>query len=443
MVNSRALLALLSCFLGACASVPSRKPDDRGFDVIAYHANIVPDIRAGTLQGSLKLRWKPTAIYANRIILDRYARMTIASVSDAGQALAFRTPQGKLEIDLPSTQAPTADRELTIVYQSTPGYGLQMHHGYPQIYSLFSTSQWMPVVDAPDERATLDLSVTLPADLVFTSNGEAVSNVQVAGDQRVHRWKIDRQIPSYVYGFAAAKFTEAQVPGHIPARVLGVGFNKPELQQIFADTQDMLAYFTRRAGVAYPGTAYTQALVVETVGQEHADFSLLSEEYGRSVLADPRAQGLIAHEAAHQWWGNSITCRDWRHFWLNEGFATFLAASYMQHRFGDAAYQTAVSGWERRLADLRLRGADKPLVFDAWHKPSADDRGVVYQKGAYVLHRLRLKLGERKFWRGLRDYSRRYFDRSVTTQDFQRAMEKSSGQSLDDFFAHWAYPPKT
>lgn len=156
------------------------------------------------------------------------------------------------------------------------------------------------------------------------------------------------------------------------------------------------------------------------------------------MLADPRNESLIAH----QWWGNMVTCASWNQFWLNEGFASFLAASYMEHRFGKAEYEKAVSRWRARHDKLKADGKDKPLVFPDWDKSSADDRAVVYQKGAYVLHLLREQLGEDVFWRGLRDYTRKHFGTSVVTQDFQAAMEHASGQSLDAFFDEWVYPSK-
>ncbi len=177
---------------------------------------------------------------------------------------------------------------------------------------------------------------------------------------------------------------------------------------------------------------------MKTVGQELAGFSLLSEAYGADVLQDAKNEGLIAHEAAHQWWGIGTTCRDWGHFWLNEGFATFMAAAYLEHRFGREQYLKAVTRWRERTARLIAEGKNHALVYEQW-KPGGDDRAVVYQRGAYVLHRLREKLGEEPFWRGIRYYTREYRGRSVVTADFQRVMEKASGQDLGDFFRQQVY----
>jgi aminopeptidase N len=134
-----------------------------------------------------------------------------------------------------------------------------------------------------------------------------------------------------------------------------------------------------------------------------------------------------------------VTCRNWSHFWLNEGFANFMAAAYMQHKFGDTEYRKYVDSWRTRLDKLRETGSDHSLVYDNWDKPSADDRAVVYKKGAYVLHLLREELGERAFWKGIRAYTRTNYGRSVTTEDFKQAMEHASKRDLTAFFYQWIY----
>jgi len=112
-----------------------------------------------------------------------------------------------------------------------------------------------------------------------------------------------------------------------------------------------------------------------------------------------------------------------------------MAAAYLQHRFGNEVYAQQVERWHQRVEKLRAAGTDRSLVFKEWVKPTADDRAVVYQKGAYMLHLLREKLGDDAFWRGLRLYTRKYDGRSVTTADFRAALERGSGVNLTSFFA--------
>jgi aminopeptidase N len=148
---------------------------------------------------------------------------------------------------------------------------------------------------------------------------------------------------------------------------------------------------------------------------------------------------LIAHELAHQWWGNLVTCQDWTHFWLNEGFASFMADAYDEHRFGRNVYLQDIGRARDRYEAVRQAGGDRSLVFPDWNRPTADDRTLVYQKGAYVLHLLREQMGEQAFWTGIGRYTKAYAGRTATTDDFKRVMEKSSGLSLGLFFDKWVY----
>jgi hypothetical protein len=116
-----------------------------------------------------------------------------------------------------------------------------------------------------------------------------------------------------------------------------------------------------------------------------------------------------------------------------------MAAAYDEHRFGRSAYERDIDAARARYEQVRKTSGDRPLVFPSWDRPTADDRVIVYQKGAYVLHRLREMLGDGPFWTGIRHYTRRYQGQAVTTPDFQRAMEASTGTDLSAFFATWVY----
>ena len=166
-----------------------------------------------------------------------------------------------------------------------------------------------------------------------------------------------------------------------------------------------------------------------------AGLSIVSEEYGRAVLKDSMAIGLLAHEFAHQWWGNMVTCHSFTEFWLNEGFATFMAAAYREYRFGRATYLADIAAMRVRLDQVIARGNDRSLVFPAWDRPTADDRTVVYQKGALALHQLRERVGDDNFWKAIRLYTRRHVGQSVTTEALRLAFEEASGVDLREFFA--------
>jgi aminopeptidase N len=366
--------------------------------------------------------------------------LTIDAVKEGGTIVDFDVRDHRLTIRWPRPVKVNEAQQLEVEYHGAPRSGMQFFSERPQVYTVFSTSQWLVCVDAPDDRATLNLSVVLPAGLTMVASGKFVAQHALPSGTVVHEWREDRPMPSYTFGFAAGQFTDVTEnrKGH-RLRYLGSGFSNTQLRRIFADSADMMRFFEERAGVPYREPTYTQALVANTIGQEMSGFSVLSEEYGRAVLGDPRAESLIAHELAHQWWGNSVTCEAWTHMWLNEGFATFMAAAFMEQRFGRDEYLRIVEAWRSRYSKVRDVGHDRSLVFTDWNRPTPDDRTLVYQKGAYVLHVLRENLGEAMFWAAIRDYTRRYAGTSVTTNEFQHAIERSTRKDLSEFFKTWIY----
>lgn len=411
-------------------------------DVLHYAVALSPDLASGRIEGTVAIDWRATQAEVRQLAFDA-GELQIIAVREKGQPLAFDKRDAVLHVELPGPARVDQRRRLLVSYHGAPRYGLEFHRDRGELYTIFSTSQWMVCVDAPHERATLDLRVTLPAGMVAAGTGKAMTPQRVSDGHEQHRWRLREPGPSFVYGFTAGRYSEVRERiGGVRLRYLGQGFTAEQLQRVFADSGDMLRFFAKRAGLR-PRGEYQQALVAKTIGQELAGLALMSDAYGRKVLDGDDNVGLIAHEIAHQWWGVRVTNRDWGHFWLNEGFATFMAAAYLQHRLGADAYRQQVQRWQQRVDKLRKTGSDHSLVYQQWRKPSADDRAVVYQKGALALHELRLLLGEDVFWRGIRRYTRRFDGQSVVTDDFRRAMEQASGRDLGAFFAVWATPPES
>jgi aminopeptidase N len=281
------------------------------------------------------------------------------------------------------------------------------------------------------------LKLVVPSGLTAVGNGELVSTPQQNG-KRMYEWRQRSPIPTYVFGFAVGPFKVVKEQyKNVELQYLATNYSEPEVRRIFRATPDMLEFFEARAGVKYADKTYTQVLAAGGVEQEMSSFTALKEAYGKDLLDNEQGLWLAAHEFAHQWWGNMVTCRDWNHFWLNEGVATFMAAAYLEHRFGRAVYLREMETYRANYDKVRAAGKDKPLVFPDWLHPTAEDRTLVYDKGAYVLHLLREEMGEAAFWRGLQIFTQRHFGKSVVTSDFIAAMEEANGKSLHEFFAKW------
>jgi aminopeptidase N len=403
-------------------------------DVLHYIVELSPDIERGHIAGRVTIHLRGLSPLTSELGFDAGA-LEVTAVVGGDLRLRYSKSGSLLRVSLAEPLVAGHEQALTITYRGNPQYGLEVHPDRSEIYTVFSTSQWMICVDAPSERATLDLTVRLPKEMKAAGSGRKL----VSPDPIIHRWHLDVPMPSYVYGFAAGRYEEySETIDGMVLRYLSADRSPDELHRIFRESAGMLQFFGEQAGLPYRGE-YTQALVKSTIGQELAGLSLISETAGLRMLVDPSDIALMAHEAAHQWWGNLLTCQDWRHFWLNEGFATFMAAAYLERRFGRDDYLRQVDGWRHRLKELQADGKDRPLVYPDWNTPTADDRAVVYQKGALFLHLLREHLGDARFWRGIRRYTRGHAGQSVISDDLKAAMEAVSREDLTALFEKWVY----
>lgn len=400
-------------------------------DVLHYDVTVEPDINAKSVKGSVLIRVSTTS---TAVEFD-CGELSIDSVREAKAPLQFSVNNHKLRVSLRP-----GNRQILIDFHGTPKYGIRFFPDRQQVYTVFSTSQWMICVDDPADKSTLTFKLILPAQLTAVANGELVSQRELPDNKRLFKWRQSSPIPTYVIGFAVGPFhVVKEKRRNVELQYFATNYTAIEVRRIFGDTPDMLDFFEDRAGVKYADKTYTQVLAAGGVEQEMSSFTALKEAYGKQVLENEQEQWLGAHEFAHQWWGNMVTCRDWNHFWLNEGIATFMAAAYLEHRFGRAAYMREIESNRAAYEKVRDAGKDKSLVFPDWNRPTREDRILVYDKGAYVLHLLRDEMGERAFWNGIKIFTRRHFGKSVVTSDFVTAMEEANRKSLKEFFAKWVY----
>jgi aminopeptidase N len=403
-------------------------------DVIHYSATLEPDIANKSVKGSVFIRVRTTS----DVVEFNCGDLTIDSVLENGKPLQFSVKDHKLKVSLAGGQAEKELKQIEIRYRGLPKRGIRFFPDRQQVYTIFSTSQWMVCVDDPADKATLTFKLILPANLTPIANGQLVSQRELPNNKRVSEWQQRTPVSTYIFGFAAGPFhVVKEKHGNVELQYLATNYSDAEVRRIFRATPDMLAFFEDRAGVKYADKTYTQVLAAGGVEQEMSSFTALKESYGKQLLDNEQDLWLAAHEFAHQWWGNMVTCRDWNHFWLNEGIATFIAAAYLEHRFGRELYLREIETYRANYEKVRAAGKDKPLVFPDWLNPTREDRILVYDKGAYVLHLLREEIGEAKFWKGLRNFTRRHFGKSVVTKDFLVAMEEAHGRSLKPFFAKW------
>lgn len=415
---------------------------NHSIDILHYEAQITPDLAGKELEGevTIQVRLAGRAVGAIPELILNCGDLIIERVSTQKNELRFEKKDRRLHIAL--GQAKRKQKlKITIRYHGEIRRGVQLFPEARQLYTVFSTSHWMPCRNAPSDRAGFDLQLIVPTGLAAVGNGKLRSKKAWGEEQVMYHWRMKKDAPTYCFGFAVGPmnlFIERQ--HGVRFQYLSADYSEAALQRIFETSPQMLRFFERKAGVRYPGRTYTQILPKGSTSQEMSDFTVMRNNYGQQVLEDPSAIQLSGHELAHQWWGNQVTCRNWNHFWLNEGMAVFMSAVYREYRFGRESYLEDMDLYREAYQRVAEQGLDKPLQFPDWDQPTAQDRTLVYYKGAYFLHLLREELGERIFWKGIRRYTKKYFGRSVVSSDLQFVMEKVSRKDLSRLFDEWVYP---
>ncbi|MDY8137496.1 M1 family aminopeptidase [Aquimarina sp. 2201CG5-10] len=404
-----------------------------GLDVLEYHVHLEPFFSKNTIEGSVSIKFK-TSTQTEKVVFDS-GELTVTKL-EGKHTKGFTQKGKKTTISL----FPNENNiyEIKLHYNGSPKKGLVFLDNSQKLYTVYFTSEWMICNAAPDDRATIKLDLLVPKETISVASGNLKGTNKI-GDKIKYSWHQNYETPAYTYGFTVGSFNtlEKEYNG-IALKYYSADYSKEELKQIFQYTENMMKFFEEKTGITFPQKAYSQILIGNHY-QEMSGFAILRKSYGKLVLKDSTETNLISHELAHQWWGNMITCKNWKHFWLNEGFATFMSAAYNEYKFGTVKYQADINSYKRVYEKIKSKGRDKPLVFKRWLNPSGDDRNIVYFKGAYVLHLLRKELGEEAFWSAIKYYTQTYYGKSVTTKDFQLAMEKSSGRSLENFFKKWIY----
>lgn len=314
---------------------------------------------------------------------------------------------------------------------------------------------WFVAHDWPDDFLTTEQFLTVPAPNVAVANGEPLGVKELGdGAQLRYHFRMNDPHATYLTSMVVGQFVRGQAGAGITALDYYVPPQHAEhIERTFGRTPEMLLLFERLFDEPYPTPRYAQVVVrdfvwggMENIGATTLNEAVLSDAAAEDAGLQCGAQGepLIAHELAHQWFGNLVTCRSWQHLWLNEGWATYCESLWLEHKCGpqDAAWEL----W-RTMQDVAAADrVDEPQALVWRELPDTESvygykDSLVYAKGAAVLHMLRQRLGDEPFFRGTARYLNENAHRSVTTDAFQGALERESGADLELFFRQWVYSP--
>ncbi|HET6975606.1 MAG TPA: M1 family metallopeptidase [Pyrinomonadaceae bacterium] len=419
-----------------------------------YLVNITLNDQLSEISASARINiriLKPTRL----IDLD-FGELTIDRVTLASKLVEFTHKDEKLLVTLPADVRAGDLLSLTVDYHGKPKDGLILMKDKDGNASAVGDNwpnrvhHWIPSLDHPSAKATVTFNITAPAGLEVVANGRLDHVETTASGSRTWTFSEGVPIPPYCMIIAVGQFAKVEpVERGVAPLSYYVPLSERELaMKGFSPGAPVLDYFTRTVA-PYPYEKL--ALIVGATrfgGMENSSaivftstlFNRAPSPLGMSARFGVPANNvsLIAHEIAHQWFGDSVTESTWSDLWLSEGFATYFAALFVQRFEGEDAFRMSMNN-----AALAVFAYEKKKPVPMFDRDTENLMELLnannYQKGSWVLHMLRSQLGDDAFFRGIRDYYSTHKNSTASSEDLRAALEKASGRNLRPFFARWVY----
>jgi len=428
----------------------------RFFDVKHIKAELTIDTKKREVHGKVTHTLSPLHPYLTQLELDCGPELKVTKVTlGAGPTPCEFTAKGdKLSVKLDKAYGPGDTIDLAIHYHGSPERGLYFvlpEAPYPEKRLSFwtqgeseDTHCWIPCYDYPNDRATSEMIITVEKPLFVLSNGTLAETTENGGNTKTYHWKMDVPHASYLISLAGSDFAvyhdrvgELPLDYYVARHV-----DEATARRFMGKTPQMIRFFGEKTGQPYPYVKYAQVCVPDFIagGMENITATTMTESALHDEIAalEGDADGLVAHELAHQWFGDLLTCKDWSHIWLNEGFASYFDPLFAEHDRGEDAFRLELNGSLKGYLGGD-QGYRRPLVELRYESSMDMFDGVTYAKGACVLHALRGLLGDEAWWKGIRRYVAAHKFQVVDSDDFRKAMEAASGKDLKWFFDQWVY----
>ncbi|WP_333821385.1 M1 family metallopeptidase [Ohtaekwangia sp.] len=376
--------------------------------------------------------------------------MVVTNITAEGKPVKFLHQNDQVKITLPSPLNIASQLSFTITYSGIPRDGLIISKNKFGDRTFFGDNwpnrahHWLPSIDHPSDKAAVDFIITAPPKYEVVGSGIKIEESYIGNRQKLTHWHEDTELATKVMTIGVARFAIKQTGIVKGFEVTSWVYpqNREEGFEAYKFAPRILDFYDAHIGpYAYKKLANVQS-TTRYGGLENASNIFYFENsvvVGDGVNNATKNESLVAHEIAHQWFGNSASETDWHHVWLSEGFATYLTHLYIEFMYGR----------DRMTQDLR---ADRTKVTEFYKKTKLpvvfsslpDDLLQIlsansYEKGSWILHMLRSEIGDEAFWAGLQNYYRLYRNSNATTENFRQVMEDASGKKLDVFFTQWLY----
>ena len=429
----------------------------RTYDVKHYKVEVKLDPSRKTITATTTVTLSPLGDGLTTVVLDA-ERLRFSSVTDdAGRKLSFSVSPGKVTVRLGRIVSKGTDISLRLSYTGTPAKGIYFVpmrqvgsvSRAPQIWTQGEPEEarhWIPSYDFPDDKATTEQILTVPSGYTVVANGRPLGSKANADGTESHHFRMDVPHSTYLISFVVGRFTRTETLYRgIPLGVY-VYPDRPSMgRPAFELTDEMMRIFEELTATDFPFNKYDQTIVSDFTfgGMENITATTLSDRdvaIADSPLGKPLVEDLVAHELAHSWFGNLVTCSNWAELWLNEGFATFMEAAYRERMYGRDAYLEKI---RQDAGEYFFYDARRPARHGLYNRLARPDDSIfnpiVYKKGSAVVHMLRETVGDEAFWKSVRLYLDRHRFGNVGSEDLRKAFEEASGNDLGWFFRQWVY----
>ncbi|HWB26661.1 MAG TPA: M1 family aminopeptidase [Chitinophagaceae bacterium] len=336
-------------------------------------------------------------------------------------------------------------RSFTISYNGIPADGLIISTNYYHRRTFFGDNwpnrahNWLPCKDHLSDKATVEFIVTAPEHYQVVSNGVQTEETNLPGHRRLSHWVSGAELPTKVMVIGVADFAMNYIGNvdDIPVYSWVYPEDRDTGFATYAIAKEILPFYISRIGpYAYKKLANVQSKTIFG-GMENASAIF----YYEKSVSNPGAEALMAHEIAHQWFGDNATEKNWQHLWLSEGFATYMTHLYHENKYGLDSFNKRMET-DRKAVIAFSKKRHTPVVDTTYGNDMMQLLNAnSYQKGGWVLHMLRRKLGDSTFWKSIRTYYATYAGKNANTTDLERIFENVSGKNLSQFFTQWLYTP--
>ncbi|HXH60559.1 MAG TPA: M1 family metallopeptidase [Fimbriimonadaceae bacterium] len=448
MILRRGLLL----FAGLAACACHAQPRQRAYDLrhVAYRLWFDEDAR--TFDAQVTNTIAPLQDATKSVWFD-CQNLQVKGVTVDGADAKFTVADNRLSVDLGKPFDAGKSIDVAVRYSGKPTGGLYFvnkRDAWPATHSMVYSKgepeynrQWLVTYDFPDDKASSECWIACKPGQTAVSNGVLVG-VDKKDDVWTYHWKMDQPHSTYLNAFIVGNFEKkTEMLGSLPIEYYYPEGLESQGSASFGGTARIVDYYGKLTGIAYPYDRFSQVTASDFVTGGMEDVTMVMQtintlhEPEEEPLAD--SSGLVAHELAHQWFGDDVTCTNWSHMWLNEGFASLLPLFWTRESKGEGEFELARK--RTMLSALRASTGDpKPVVLlDYGTDPDRMFRQSSYSGGAARMLMLMDLISEQTFWSGVKDFLTQYRFRPVDTSQFFTSMFGTSGVNLDWFEQQWFY----